>query len=812
MACCYIAAFCISQLVNACQFLDLDNSIRYNEDKSELQYPERPRTADDQKVESNSIVLSLSGMTCSACSSSVEASLNSLPGVDRARVSLALQQVTVIGNSPNLDREAIKNTVLDLGYGVEIGPRSPKEIIDVLLSKEEIARLKSSFSQLAQCATVIQLVSLLLSKFGRERLSSFILFFIHLFCASLVLFAQHQYVSWIHIDGWKWVRGGQPNMNTLISSSVSLGTAFSFLDLLVRGPVKATPYYSSVIGLALVVVSGRYLETMSRRSAAEHLIRVYQPLLEDQYVKMYSTGQLVPQSFLRPGDEIVIESFSTIPCDCYITLGSASINQAIVTGESMPVRKSVGDFLLGGTRNMGQQLVCVVHKEQGSSFYAQLVQSAVEASGSKSEDFQFLDLTMNYFVIIVMSLAILVPLKDIYWSAHSLNYTFLRAAILRCMTILTCACPCALGLAIPSAVVAAANVASQKGIVLTKGFSTIQKLCSTQTVVFDKTGTLTKATLDVSRFQTSKTWAHHTADFWTYICAIEEHTMSTHPLGRAIFSAGVAHLEDPWVEAKMDLCTEGVMVEPGMGISGDVSIASQPWQHVTIGSLRYLQSCGILDLPEPPQESGCGVISVHIGIDYTYAGTLLVTDAVREDAKATMRQLDLMGCETKMLTGDVSHSAQRVSLELEISVLASEAKPQDKLNMIKRLQDDGSIVTMVGDGLNDAPSLSAADVGIALYHEAATPTVGASVVILNSRLDSIPLLLKIAKHTVQQIRYNLAWVLGYNCVALSMAAGFISPFGVVLTPPLAAAFMSASSILITLNGLWLRSRLAALDT
>ncbi|KAJ4178132.1 hypothetical protein NW755_013408, partial [Fusarium falciforme] len=139
---------------------------------------------------------------------------------------------------------------------------------------------------------------------------------------------------------------------------------------------------------------------MSRRSAAEHLIRVYQPLLEDQYAKMCSTGQLVPQSFLRPGDEIVIESFSIIPCDCYITLGSASINQAIVTGESMPVKKSVGDFLLGGTRNMGEQLVCVAHKEQGSSFYAQLVQSAVEASGSKSEDFQILDLMMNYFVII----------------------------------------------------------------------------------------------------------------------------------------------------------------------------------------------------------------------------------------------------------------------------------------------------------------------------------------------------------------------------------------------------------------------------
>jgi cation transport ATPase len=169
------------------------------------------------------------------------------------------------------------------------------------------------------------------------------------------------------------------------------------------------------------------------------------------------------------------------------------------------------------------------------------------------------------------------------------------------------------------------DVASQKGIVLTKGFATIQKLRDTQTVVFDKTGTLTKATLDVSSFQTSKAWTHHTTDFWTYICAVEEHTMSTHPLGRAIFSAGVTHLDNPWVEAKMDLCTEGVTVEPGMGISGDVSIASQPWQHVTIGSLRYLQSCGILDLPEMSQESDRGVIAVHIGIDYTYAGTLLIT-------------------------------------------------------------------------------------------------------------------------------------------------------------------------------------------
>ncbi|KAF4458767.1 P-type ATPase [Fusarium albosuccineum] len=800
MACCYIAAFCIGQLVKACQFLDLDNSIRYNEDKSDLQYPDKPRAA---CAEGKSIVLSLSGMTCSACSNSVENALNKHPDVDRARVSLALQQATVIGKSQVLDRESIKRAVVDLGYGVELGPRSPKEIIDVLRSKDEIIRLKSSFSQLAQCASIIQVVSLLLSKFGRNRLPSFILFIVHLFCASLVLFAQHRYISWIHVDGWKWVRGGQPNMNTLISSSISLGTLFSFIDLLARGPANATPYYSTVIGLALVVVSGRYLETMSRRTASEDLIRVYQPLLEDQYAKIYSTGQLVPQSFLRPGDEIVVEPFSTIPCDCYVTLGASSVNQAIVTGESMPIKKSVGDFLLGGTRNLVDELVCVVHKEQGSSFYAQLVQSAVEASGSKADGFQYLDIMMNYFVIIVMSLAVFVPLKDVYWSTSSLDYESLRLAITRSMTILTCACPCALGLAIPSAVVAAANVASQKGIVVTKGFATIQKLCSTQSIVFDKTGTLTRATLDVSSFQISKRWSQHTTDFWTYICAVEEHTVTTHPLGRAVFSAGVTHLDEPWLESKAQVRTESVVSEPGKGVSGDVSIGQQPWQHVTIGSMRYLQSCGILDLPEQPQQADYGVIAVHVGIDYAYAGTLLITDVVREDAEATIRQLSKMGYENNLLTGDVSGSAQRVSREIHIPVLASEATPQDKLSFIKRLQKDGGVVAMVGDGLNDAPSLSAADVGIALYHEAATPTVGASVVILNSRLDSIPILLKIAKQTVQQIRFNLAWVFGYNSLALSMAAGFISPFGIVLTP-LVGPLMDSSLVYLSIasNGFY----------
>ncbi|KAM5366232.1 hypothetical protein ACJZ2D_010660 [Fusarium nematophilum] len=761
MACCYIAAFCIGQLVKACQFLDLDNTIRYNEDdQTEIYYDSAKDGQRDIGSDHAALVLSLSGMTCSACSSSVEAALKGHPDVDSARVSLELQQATVIGKTPFMDRESIKRAVLDLGYGAELGPRSPKEIINVLKAKEDIARLKTSFSSLARCAGIIQISSLLLSKVGKSRLPSSVLCSVHLFCASLALFAQYRYIAWIHADGWRWIRGGQPNMNTLISLSISLGSVFSIIDLLARGPLKSTPYYSTVIGLALVVVSGRYLETMSRRTASEDLIRVYKPLLETQYTRIYSTRQLVPQSFLRPGDEVIIEPHSTIPCDCYVALGSSSVNQAIVTGESLPVTKTVGDFLLGGTRNLGHELVGVVHKEQGRSFYAQLVQGAVEASGSKADEYQYLDAIMKYFVLGVILLAISVPFRDIYRSLGSSGvYESFRLAITRSMTILTCACPCALGLAIPSAVVAAANVASQKGILITKGFATIQKLSETRSIIFDKTGTLTRATLDVSSYTTSDVWVKRNKEFWTYICALEEHSVTTHPLSRAIFSAGVSHLDSPWTKMKTIVRSEGIASEPGKGISGDVSIGRQPWRHVTIGSLRYLQACGVADLPDAPEQDDHGGIVVYVGIDRLFAGTLLITDAVRDDAAGTVRQLQAMGYESKLLTGDVAQSAQRVSRLVNMPLLGSEATPQDKLSFITRLQKDGSVITMVGDGLNDAPSLSAADVGIALYHEAATPTVGASVIILNSRLNSIPLLLDIARQTVQQVRFNLAWAL-----------------------------------------------------
>ncbi|KAF5248153.1 hypothetical protein FANTH_6083 [Fusarium anthophilum] len=697
MACCYIAAFCISQLVKVYQFLDVDDAIRYNEDETELPYPDT-KSAVGEYTECDkrdaSLVLSLSGLTCSACSSAVESALRSHPDVDQVRVSLALQQATLIGKSSSFDSQSIMRLVTDLGYGVELGQRSPQEVIRVLKAQEEIARLKSSLSSLAGCATVNQTIAFLIS-IGQGRIPLAILFAAHLLCASITLFAQWQYIPWIHEDGWKAICGGQPNMNTLVSSSISLGTFISFIDLLAYGTTDANSYYTTVMGLALVVVAGRYIELMSRRTTSEDLLRVYKPLTQK---------------------------------------GTSSINQALITGEALPVQK-----------------------------------------------------VTKYLVGFVMTLAVVVPLKEICTSTGPLSYEAIRGAMARAMTILTCACPCALGLAIPSAVVAAVGIASQNGLLITKGYNTIQKLSSTQSIVFDKTGTLTRATLDITDFETTKAWKKPITEFWTYICALEERSITSHPIGRAIFTAGVSHLNGPWSEAKALVETRNIATESGKGVSGEVSLGQEPWRRVDIGSMRYLGSCGVSNLPATSEGKDSGVVSVYVAVDGKYAGTIYVTDAVRDDAEKTIQQLHMMGYATHLLTSDMPHSAYRISQQLKLPVLASEATPQDKLNLIKRLQKEGNFVAMVGDGLNDGLSLAAADVGIALYHDVATPTVGATVFILNSRLDSIPLLLEIAELTMKQIRYNLVWVFGYNALALSIASGFFSPCDIVLTPPLAAA-------------------------
>lgn len=298
MACCYIAALCIGSLVKACQFLDSDDNIHYNEDGGSklIQSNRLPQVKTGAPVQPPSnpstMVLSLSGLTCAACVSTVERVLSGIPHVQHARVSLPLQQATVVAEDGySLDEESVVSVVRSAGYDAEKGPRPPKEIIDMLQSRREVVGLKNSFVNIARYTIFIHFVTYVTSRCMRIWRNSG-LGPLHLWLSlALAADCQFRYVPWIHSDGWKALRYGAPNMNTLVSLSVCLGLSFSLVDLLVRGPA-ASSYHGATVGVTLVIMGGRCLEALSRRQSSKDLVAVYKPLVELNFARLSSTGQV----------------------------------------------------------------------------------------------------------------------------------------------------------------------------------------------------------------------------------------------------------------------------------------------------------------------------------------------------------------------------------------------------------------------------------------------------------------------------------------------------------------------------------------
>lgn len=298
MACCYIATLCIGTLVKACQFLDFDENIRYNEDggtglpRSHHSFNTKADRPSQPSSQPSALVLSLSRLTCAACVGSVERVLSDTPSVEHARVSLALQQATVVAKKGHtLDEKKLISAVESVGYGAEIGPRSPKEIIDMLQSRQEVEDLKQSFASVARYAALIQAVGYAASKM-ENKWPNTVPRALNLWIAlALATYSQFRHVSWIHSDGWKALSHSNPNMNTLVSLSVCMGLSFSLVDLIVRGGL-ASSYHGATVGLTLVIVAGRCLEALSRRQSSKDILAVYKPLVELEFTRLFSTGQV----------------------------------------------------------------------------------------------------------------------------------------------------------------------------------------------------------------------------------------------------------------------------------------------------------------------------------------------------------------------------------------------------------------------------------------------------------------------------------------------------------------------------------------
>ena len=819
MACCVLTAYFMNRLIKACDFLDLNIiNIQYNE------FDDGPDEVNDDAIDKeNRLITSkitLDGMTCAACVASIENAVNGLDGVERVAVSLPLSRATVVHRNRTVPIDNILSTIEDRGYGAKAGERTAQQNLELLEHSVEIQDARDAFTNAAILSSIIS---------GLETLAWFKLpmtadGLLRLAIAVVAIWVQIVDARLVHLNAWRRGFASSLTMDTLVSLSLALGTALSLFNTALFGLQTAKVYWSSISFLTTVIVGGRLLDLILRKQSATTFAKLYQLQEKSMSVKLrQSSGnnvtgnRFVDAATLRPRDEIEIGTGSMIPCDCYILSGESLVDQSTMTGESLPISKKPGDFLMSGTQNLSSKVVAVVSKAQEDSALENLISSISTATESSRADAKA-DLIISRFVLIILFLALIgfTGTLSSNWTGPDLFMT-INMACERAMAILASACPCALGLATPSAVMAGLDAARLRGVVVKGGFETLKSLTKLTHFVMDKTGTLTTGRLSVAESEGEFDDLHR-----ILICAAEREEAQTHPVAQAVFQWGLAPLtEEQRRRVNAAECHKSVN-DSANGVTCEVQpLPDERWYTFHAGSERLLLSCRI-GIPHSPAvlDDHANQTLVHFAINQKYSGSLRLRDTVRPDASAVIIHLkNNLGLNVAMLTGDLESEAKRVSKLLGISTLSSHSLPADKKAFIEdlRAQNAYNCFAMMGDGLNDSPALGAADVGICLTSgfQRSNPSISEStnsqisdVIFTSPNLSRLPELLTIAHKTMQQSNWNTNWAITYNVIAVALAMGIAEPIGLTVDAAKAGTMMALSSVSVLSWSLWLRHDLS----
>ena len=812
MACCVLTAYCMSRLIKACEFLDLDIiKVQYND------FDDGPDdTTFDDVDGKNQLVTSkvaIEGMTCAACVSSIQQALSGLHGVERVSVSLHLARATVV-HRQQVDCSDILTSIEGRGYGAKLGDRSAQQNLELLERNAELKELRRAFTEATLFSSVISGIESLMW----FRLSSSMIFVIRIVSAGIAIWIQIFNAKILHSNAWREFPTLTLTMDTLVSLSLMLGLALSLFNVVLFGLREAQVYWSSVSFLTTVVVGGRLLDLILRKQSSTTFARLYE--LQEKSIKVRlrkrkeQSGmqeQGVDAAALQIGDEIEISSASLIPCDCYVLDGNTSVDQSTMTGESIPVFKRAGDFLMSGTRNLSAPVVAIVYKVKEDSALASLI-SSVSASTETSTLDTKADLIISKFVSVILVFALLGFCSTLISRMNAgLEISMaINAACERAMAILASACPCALGLAAPSAVLAGLDACHLRGVLVKQGLQTFRSIARLTHIVLDKTGTVTTGQFSVMAVDGSFKEEH-----LLLICVAERDLADSHPVARALFQWAFSTLNEEdrrrieqfHASVKPNPAGNGLEVNIQRECSGSSSV-------VLIGSERFLLHTGIQCKHSPHGSPKLqDRILVHVAVDYHYIGTIRLQDTVRPEAVSVVAHLSQY-MNLSMLTGDTESEAQRVSKALGITMVASQSLPASKKSFIRNFQAQSSsnCVAMLGDGLNDAPALAQADVGICLSanlsSQSSLPDSSNSqisdVIFTSPNLCRLPEVLEIARKTVDQSKWNMRWAVAYNTIAVTLAMGIAEPIGLNVDAARAGTMMALSSISVLLWSLWLR--------
>ena len=773
------------------------------------------------------------GMKCAGCVNAVERQLKQNVGVTSASVNL-VTEVAVIKYTPNtIKPEIIAENLTAVGFPAQL--RESELSHSNKIAETHKKRQQQRQEQLRQL--VIAGILLFFSSLGHLHhlggpeipLLSHIAFHWSLATLAILLPGRN-----IFVDGWRALWHGMPNMNTLVG--LGTGSAYGTSCLALLFPAWGWEcFFDEPVMLLGFILLGRTLEARARSQASAALEKL--TALQPDTARLIGSPELsntsdieIPVDQVRMGEWLKVLPGEKIPVDGTVVNGQTLVDEAMLTGESTPMTKQVGDEVKTGTINQSGVIVLAVDRIGSDTTLSKIIATVEEAQSRKAPIQQFADTVAGYFAYGVMAIALLTFLFWNFWGTELYpqvltsmsmsmasevmpNPSPVLLSLKLAIAVLVVACPCALGLATPTAILVGTSLGAEKGLLI-KGGEVLSLIHRLDTIVFDKTGTLTMGKPSLTDCLPAPDFA---ADSLLQIAATVE-SGTNHPLAEAITQAA-----DKQNLSRLD--ASDYVTEPGLGIAATVE-----GKAVLLGSPAWLAQHHIAlsySLEEAYQRFSLQAKTpVCMAIDGEIAGVFALQDTLRPQAKATISRLQNLGLKVAMLTGDRILPAQAIAKELDISHIFAEVYPAEKVSVIQMLQADKpktgrenhptvnapgkpnqsrKIVAMVGDGINDAPALAQADIGITLRSATEVAKETAGIVLTHDRLEDVVTAIELSQKTYQKIRQNLSWALGYNLIAIPLAAGVLLPqFNILLSPAIAAALMALSSVSVVVNSLMLR--------
>jgi len=738
--------------------------------------------------QSQSVSLDIEGMTCASCVNRVEKALLKVPGVESASVNLATERATVSGG----DADQLLRAVEKVGYKAALRePEAPAHDHSHRHS-DDAAALRGEVI-LAAIPTVplfvVEMVGHIHMPFHMWLMSVVsmdVLWVSYFLAASFVLFVPGRRFFTLGIPA---LLRGAPEMNSLVAlgsgAAWLYSTVVTFAPQLVPAETRYVYFEAAAVIVTLILV-GRWLEAIAKGRTGEAISRLVQQQARTARVERNGTSTELPVEDVKVGDIVLVRPGEKIAVDGTIVSGTTHIDESMISGEPLPVSKGVGAAVIGGTLNTSGSITFRATKVGADTMLAHIIRMVEDAQAGKLPIQAVVDRVTAVFVPVVIGLAMLTAIAWFAWGPEpSLTYALVNA-----VAVLIIACPCAMGLATPMSIMVGTGRAAQLGVLFRKG-EALQRMQQARIIAFDKTGTLTRGKPELTDFILDDDFTDD--EVLALVAAVE--SRSEHPIATAIVAA--AEKAGLTLGAVTDFQSHA-----GNGVTARVD-----GRRVSIGSERHLGYPDVSAFAASIETlADAGKTPIFVTIDARLAAAIVVADSIKPTSKAVIDRLHAMGFKTAMISGDNRHTATAIARELGIDAVEAEVLPADKVAALKSLRQARGVVAYVGDGINDAPALAEADIGIAVGSGMDAAIESADVVLLGGNLVGVLNAVTVSRATMRNIRENLFWAFGYNALLIPVAMGLLYPaFGILLSPMIGAGAMALSSVFVVGNAQRLRA-------